>query len=90
VNLGAVSDLAAVRRLFRDTPCSVSLGYVDPSRVAAELEALAPRLNGPDCLASWELKDLIGLESWLGVFFRSKTLGELPHETPQEREEAVS
>ena len=69
LNRGAAGDLAAVRTRFADSPRSAAWGYVDRSRVVAELEALAPRLQGPDCLASWELTDLIGLESWLRVFF---------------------
>ncbi|MBI2404339.1 MAG: asparagine synthase, partial [Gemmatimonadetes bacterium] len=75
VNLGAARDLAAARALFADMPRSVAWGYVDRSRVAAELEALAPRLAAPDCVASWELTDLIGLESWLRVFFNQRTTG---------------
>lgn len=69
VNLGAARDLAATRARFADTPCSVVWHYADQARLAAWLEGLAPRLAGPDCVASWELTDLIGLESWLRVFF---------------------
>ena len=69
VNQGAARDLASARALFADTPRSVAWGYVDHGRVVAELETLARRLDGPDCVASWELTDLIGLESWLRVFF---------------------
>jgi asparagine synthase (glutamine-hydrolysing) len=69
VNQGAARDLAATRVLFSDSPRSVAFGYVNRDRVLAELERLGPRLAGPDCLASWELTDLIGLESWLRVFF---------------------
>ncbi len=78
VNQGAVRDLAAVRSLFANAARSVALGYVDPDRVIAELDALAPRLAGPDCLASWELTDLIGLESWLRVFFNQGITGARP------------
>jgi len=75
VNLGAARDLAAARALFADTPRSVAWGYVDRSRALLELDRLAPRLIGPDCVASWELVDLIGLESWLRVFFNQATTG---------------
>ncbi len=76
VNLGAARDLAVARALFADSPRSVAWAYVDQARVDAELAALAPRLAGPDCVASWELTDLIGLESWLRVFFGETTLPE--------------
>jgi len=78
VNLGAARDLAAARSLFADTPRSVTWGYVDRTRVLLELDRLAPRLAGPDCVASWELTDLIGLESWLRVFFKQTTTGAPP------------
>jgi asparagine synthase (glutamine-hydrolysing) len=83
VNQGAARDLEVVRRLFADAPRAVALGYVDPGRLAGELDALAPRLRGPDCLASWELTDLIGLEAWLKVFF-SPVVTERRHETSTE------
>jgi hypothetical protein len=81
VNQGAARDLEAVRRLFANQPRAVALGYVHPGRLGAELDALAPRLRGPDCLASWELMDLIGLEAWLRVFF-SPAVTEGRHEAP--------
>lgn len=81
VNQGAARDLTAVRSLFADAPRSVALGYVDRARLTPELDALAPRLAGPDCLASWELTDLIGLESWLRVFFKDP-VRERKHEAP--------
>ncbi len=75
VNQGAAQDLAAVRSMFANAPRSVELGYVDRDGVTGELDALAPRLAGPDCVASWELTDLIGLESWLRVFFKHDVTG---------------
>jgi asparagine synthase (glutamine-hydrolysing) len=69
VNQGAARDLASARALFADAPRSAARGYVDRERVLTELNRLAPRLEGPECVASWALTDLIGLESWLRVFF---------------------
>jgi asparagine synthase (glutamine-hydrolysing) len=88
VNLGAARDLEAVRRLFADAPRAVALGYVDRGRLGGELDALALRLQGPDCLASWELMDLIGLEAWLRVFF-SPAVTEGRHEAPTETQESL-
>ena len=75
VNQGAARDLDAVRRLIADGSRGIALGYVSRRRVMAELDALAPRLLGEDCVASWELTDLIGLESWLRVFFTQGVTG---------------
>ena len=69
VNQGAARDLASARALFADAPRSAARGYVDRERVLTELNRLAPRLEGPECVARWALTDLIGLESWLRVFF---------------------
>ena len=65
----AASDLAAARPRFANGARAVARGYVDGARVGGELERIAAALAGPDCLAGWELADLIGLESWLEVFF---------------------
>ena len=75
VNAGAAQDLAAARRLFTNGSRAVALGYVDGARVGGELDRIAAGLDGPDCLAGWELADLIGLESWLGVFFTEPPTG---------------
>lgn len=75
VNLGAARDLKAVQELFAHAPLAVAWGYVDAGRVAGELAALGSRLTGADCVASWELTDLIGLESWLRVFFKQPVTG---------------
>ena len=69
VNRGAARDLATARELFASGARAVARGYVDGLRVGAALDRLAPLLQGPDCAASWELADLIGLEFWLEVFF---------------------
>ena len=75
VNQGASRDLAAARALFAGGARSVAHGYVDGARVAGELDRLAARLDGPECAAGWELVDLIGLESWLDVFFTQPPTG---------------
>jgi Asparagine synthase len=75
VNRGAAHDLTAARALSTDGSRAVALGYVDGARVRGELDRLAAGLDGPDCLAGWELADLIGLESWLEVFFKQPPTG---------------
>ena len=37
--------------------------------VLKDWDRLLPRLEGPDCTASWDLSDLYGLEVWLNLFF---------------------
>jgi asparagine synthase (glutamine-hydrolysing) len=69
VNLGAANDLLVAREWFARPSRAEALGFVDGTRMAAELDSLARRIEGPDCVAGWEVADLIGLESWSRVFF---------------------
>jgi asparagine synthetase B (glutamine-hydrolysing) len=67
-NSGTVQDLGQVSaRLVRGS-LAARLGYLDESRLAAALPGLAEELEGPECLATWDLTDLFALEVWLGVF----------------------
>lgn len=47
---------------------AVRFGYLDPQRLESEVAQLFEYLEGPDCLNSWDLADLLGLELWLQVF----------------------
>lgn len=67
-NQGAQRDFDTVRALFTAEPRSAAWGYVDLARLMAYLDRLGPQLEGPECTASWELTDLLGLEQWFRVF----------------------
>ncbi len=69
-NQSAEADWHTVRALFADRPRSAAFGYVDLARLHSYLDRLAPQLRGPDCTASWELTDLLGLEQWFRVFLK--------------------
>jgi asparagine synthase (glutamine-hydrolysing) len=75
VNAGVHGDLAAVGELFDAGALSVQHGYVDPKRLERERARVAEGLAGDDCLASWEVTDVLGLESWLRVFFGASRTG---------------
>jgi asparagine synthase (glutamine-hydrolysing) len=68
VNEGVVSDVPVLRRHLHRGSQAVALGLIDPGRLAARLDDVGAR-GGRDCVASWELADVFGLEMWLQVFF---------------------
>jgi hypothetical protein len=47
---------------------AVRFGYLDPARLTAEVARLSEYLEGPDCVNSWDIADLLGLELWFQVF----------------------
>jgi hypothetical protein len=69
VNTGAAADASIVSQALSSNALAVRLGYLDPERLAPEVARLSAGLGGPDCVASWTLADLFGLEVWLQVFF---------------------
>ena len=64
-------DAPTIRRALSAESLSVRRGYLDAARVAPTLERLSADLEGSDCLNSWDLVDVFGLEVWLRVFFSS-------------------
>jgi asparagine synthase (glutamine-hydrolysing) len=72
VNNGVSQDVAAIRMALSPESLSVRLGYLDAHRLAPAVARLsAGSLAGPDCLDSWDLADLFGLEVWLQVFLEN-------------------
>ena len=68
-NSGTGQDLGLVSARLARGSLAARMGYLDERRLAAELPGLAAELEGPECLATWDLTDLFALEVWLGVFF---------------------
>jgi asparagine synthase (glutamine-hydrolysing) len=68
-NRGIAQDLAQVSARLSHGSLAARFGYLDESRLAAELPGLATELQGPESLALWDLTDLFALEVWLQVFF---------------------
>ena len=68
VNSGLADDARTILRALHPDCLGVRLGYLDRSRLEPELARLARALNGPDCVASWDLADTYSLEIWLQVF----------------------
>jgi asparagine synthase (glutamine-hydrolysing) len=68
-NSGTGQDLGQVSARLARGSLAARLGYLDERRLAAALPGLAAELEGPECLATWDLTDLFALEVWLEVFF---------------------
>lgn len=73
VNSGVAADAAVVGRTLSAEALAVRMGYLDAASLAPEVARLAASLEAPDCVASWTLADLFGLEVWLRVFFGQRT-----------------
>jgi asparagine synthase (glutamine-hydrolysing) len=67
VNDGVTNDLPEIVSTLTSDPLSVARHYVDPTRLDAAIAQV--RSDRADCLASWNIADLFGLEVWLRVFF---------------------
>lgn len=67
-NVGVTGDAKTIRRALGPNALSVRRDYVDGRALSGAVE----RLTGggrDDCLESWDVADLFGLELWLQVFF---------------------
>jgi asparagine synthase (glutamine-hydrolysing) len=72
VNDGVSRDIEAIVRTLASESLGVRYGYFDPTRLEEEVARVAAALAGPDCLGSWDLSDLFGLEVWLRVFSNAR------------------
>ena len=85
MNRGIGQDLERVSARLTNDALSVRLGYVDQGRLVAALPGLARELEGPACLATWDLADLFALEVWLRVFFGGQPAS-APRQSPATQE----
>jgi asparagine synthase (glutamine-hydrolysing) len=74
VNTGVAQDASILAQSLSAQSLGVRLGYLDPERLSSEVARLSAGLTGPDCVASWSLADLFGLEAWLQVFFGERAV----------------
>ena len=56
-------------RSLEDDSAVIGWGYIDKGTLRLRLERLASKIRGPDCKVTWDLIELLGLETWLRVFF---------------------
>jgi hypothetical protein len=61
-------DFPSIAQSLQSGGLAARLGYVDGKILNSELKRLRDRIRGPDCLVSWSLYDLLGVEIWLQVF----------------------
>ena len=84
VNAGVAQDFAFISKVLTDGSLGVARGYLDRGRLAEEVLRLQGTLEGPDCLGSWELTDLFGLELWLKLFLSERGPAARPEPLSQE------
>jgi asparagine synthase (glutamine-hydrolysing) len=68
VNEGMSTDYAQLSSFVRQECVAADLGYVDAGVLDEELGRWERGRLGPDCVSSWRLSALLGLELWLQVF----------------------
>jgi hypothetical protein len=80
VNAGVAQDAAEIARVLVPGSLGVQHGYFDKNRLGREVTALRAGLGESDCVKSWDLTDLFGLEVWLQVFLagQSDCMGRRP------------
>jgi asparagine synthase (glutamine-hydrolysing) len=87
VNCGMSDDLSDVTRALSPESMAVRLGYLDRARLGPAIARLSSGLAGANCVETWDLADLFGLEVWLRVFLR------VPHDpatrSPRQMQESV-
>jgi asparagine synthase (glutamine-hydrolysing) len=76
VNEGVALELPRIVGALTPSCLAVKLGYVDGRRLGPAVERLSAKLALPEASSSWDLVDLFGLESWLGVFLNHARDGE--------------
>jgi len=69
VNDGVDRNYPKLVQCLHSGQMAIRLGYVDEEAMNNELIRLRDQIRRPDCLVSWRLNDLLGLELWLQVFF---------------------
>ncbi len=62
-------DFPKMLQYFQSDGMAAGFGYVDEKILSSQLIRLGNKIQRPDCLASWALCDLLGLELWLRAFF---------------------
>ena len=87
-NSGTGRDLGQVWARLSRGSLAARLGYLDEPRLAAALPGLAAELEGPECLATWDLTDLFALEVWLEVFLGRERA--VPARTPTPFGESIA
>jgi hypothetical protein len=69
INAGLRLEFPELVRLLRSVGAVVRRGYVNDNVVEEEIGRWEGRAQGSNCLMSWGLRDLLGLEFWLQHFF---------------------
>jgi asparagine synthase (glutamine-hydrolysing) len=73
VNAGVAQDATEIAHRLTPGSLGVRHGYFDGDRLGAEVTKLRAGLGDADCVKSWDLTDLFGLEVWLQVFLAEQS-----------------
>jgi asparagine synthase (glutamine-hydrolysing) len=65
---GMSQDFENLRVIFQKEGLAANRGYVNQKLLQDQLTGWKKRIRGNDARVTWGLKDLVGLETWLGVF----------------------
>lgn len=65
-------DYPQLAHMLQSSKMAIRLGYADEDLMEQELIRLKSQLRRSDCLVTWRLQDLLGLEFWLQVFFGNR------------------
>ena len=68
VNEGMERDYPQLVQCLEAEEMAVKFGYIEEAVLRKNLVRMKDRIRGPNCLVSWDLSDLLGLELWLQVF----------------------
>jgi asparagine synthase (glutamine-hydrolysing) len=69
INEAVARDVPAIAHALSASSLGVQLGYLDAGRLGPAVAGLAAGLSGPESLDSWDLTDIVGLETWLRLFW---------------------
>jgi asparagine synthase (glutamine-hydrolysing) len=69
-NKGLARDFSQLVQILHPHGLAVKWGYLREAALREKLPGLQNRIQRPDCLVTWSLADLLGLELWLQAFFR--------------------
>jgi asparagine synthetase B (glutamine-hydrolysing) len=69
VNNGMDREFIDLLDCLESSGRAAELGYLNRSRLRETLVPLREQLLRPDCVATWQLSDVLALELWLQAFF---------------------
>jgi asparagine synthase (glutamine-hydrolysing) len=82
VNQAVEAEFPEVAKYLDTHLLADRMGYLDGQIVRQRLGLLKERIRGRDCLTSWSIRDMLGLEMWLEAFFGGESQRGIPLAAP--------